>query len=88
MGLPDTNAEGYKNGSPITFASGLKGKLLIIHGTGDDNVHFQGTQRLINKLKAWRGIATRCDKSPDSYLAGLHLRAAMIWVDDLIKTTE
>jgi len=50
MGLPDQNAAGYKDGSPITFASGLKGKLLLIHGTGDDNVHFQGTQRLLNKL--------------------------------------
>ena len=50
MGLPNENAEGYKNGSPINFASGLKGNLLIIHGTGDDNVHFQGTQRLLNKL--------------------------------------
>jgi dipeptidyl-peptidase-4 len=50
MGLPKENADGYKNGSPITFASGLKGKLLIIHGSGDDNVHFQGTQRLLNKL--------------------------------------
>ena len=50
MGLPDANAEGYKVGSPITFADGLQGKLLIIHGTGDDNVHFQGTQRLLNKL--------------------------------------
>jgi dipeptidyl-peptidase 4 len=50
MGLPDENAQGYKDGSPITFAGGLQGKLLIIHGTGDDNVHFQGTQRLLNKL--------------------------------------
>jgi dipeptidyl-peptidase-4 len=50
MGLPNHNSQGYKDGSPITFASGLRGKLLIIHGTGDDNVHFQGTQRLINKL--------------------------------------
>jgi len=50
MGLPKENADGYKNGSPITFASGLKGKLLVIHGSGDDNVHFQGTQRLLNKL--------------------------------------
>jgi dipeptidyl-peptidase-4 len=50
VGLPDTNAKGYRDGSPITFASGLQGKLLIIHGTGDDNVHFQGTQRLINRL--------------------------------------
>ena len=50
MGLPNENAKGYKDGSPITFASGLQGKLLLIHGTGDDNVHFQGTQRLLNKL--------------------------------------
>jgi transposase len=39
-------------------------------------------ERLINKLKAWRGIATRYDKTPDSYLAGLHPRASMIWIKD------
>jgi dipeptidyl-peptidase-4 len=50
MGLPQDNAKGYHNGSPIFFAEGLKGKLLIIHGTGDDNVHFQGNQKLINRL--------------------------------------
>jgi dipeptidyl-peptidase-4 len=50
MGLPEPNAKGYHDGSPISYAEGLKGKLLIIHGTGDDNVHFQGTQRLLNKL--------------------------------------
>jgi dipeptidyl-peptidase 4 len=50
MGLPQTNAEGYRAGSPISFAGGLKGKLLVIHGSGDDNVHFQGTQELINRL--------------------------------------
>jgi len=50
MGLPQTNAKGYHDGSPINFAEGLRGKLLIIHGTGDDNVHFQGDQRLINRL--------------------------------------
>jgi transposase len=42
-------------------------------------------ERLINKLKAWRGIATRSDKTPDSYLAGLHLRASMIWIKDLTR---
>ncbi|ATZ22234.1 Transposase DDE domain protein [Streptomyces lavendulae subsp. lavendulae] len=42
-------------------------------------------ERLINKLKAWRGIATRFDKTPESYLAGLHLRASMIWIDDLVR---
>jgi dipeptidyl-peptidase-4 len=53
MGLPADNAAGYKAGSPITYAAGLQGKLLLLHGTGDDNVHFQGTQRLINKLIQW-----------------------------------
>ncbi len=50
MGLPAENAKGYHDGSPISFAEGLQGKLLIIHGSGDDNVHFQGTQRLLNRL--------------------------------------
>lgn len=45
-------------------------------------------ERLINKLKAWRGIATRYDKTPDSYLAGLHLRASMIWIKNLTRTTK
>ena len=44
-------------------------------------------ERLINRLKAWRGIATQFDKTPESYLAGLHLRGAMIWIKDLTKTT-
>jgi dipeptidyl-peptidase-4 len=50
MGLPESNAEGYRVGSPINFAEGLKGRLLVIHGTGDDNVHYQGTEKLINRL--------------------------------------
>jgi dipeptidyl-peptidase-4 len=50
MGLPQDNAEGYKTGSPINFADGLRGKLLLIHGSGDDNVHYQGTELLVNRL--------------------------------------
>jgi len=50
MGTPEGNPEGYQLGSPIHFAEGLQGKLMIIHGTGDDNVHYQGTERLINRL--------------------------------------
>ena len=50
MGLPDGNAEGYRTGSPLNFAEGLRGNLLIVHGSGDDNVHFQGTQKLVNRL--------------------------------------
>jgi len=50
MGLPDDNEEGFKNGSPITFAHQLEGNLLIIHGTGDDNCHYQSCEALINEL--------------------------------------
>jgi dipeptidyl-peptidase-4 len=50
MGLPQQNAEGYRIGSPIHFAEGLKGRLLVVHGSGDDNVHYQGTERLVNRL--------------------------------------
>ena len=50
MGLPKDNAEGYRIGSAINFAEGLRGKLLLVHGTGDDNVHIQGTERLMNRL--------------------------------------
>jgi dipeptidyl-peptidase-4 len=52
MGLPQDNKEGYRGGSPITYAENLKGSLLIIHGTGDDNVHYQGTETLVNRLIA------------------------------------
>ena len=52
MGLPKDNAEDYKNTSPTTFAGNLKGDLLIVHGTGDDNVHYQQTEMLIDKLIA------------------------------------
>jgi dipeptidyl-peptidase-4 len=50
MGLPDDNPEGYRRGSSINFAEGLRGHLLLMHGTGDDNVHFQNTERLMNRL--------------------------------------
>jgi dipeptidyl-peptidase-4 len=50
MGLPADNTEAYTEGSPITYADKLKGNLLIVHGSGDDNVHFQNTEALINKL--------------------------------------
>lgn len=50
MGLPGDNEEGYRLGSPITFANKLEGELLLIHGTGDDNCHYQTTELLINEL--------------------------------------
>ncbi|NOQ28119.1 MAG: prolyl oligopeptidase family serine peptidase [Bacteroidales bacterium] len=50
MGLPQDNAEGYDDNSLLTHADKLKGKLLLIHGTGDDNVHFQNSIELARKL--------------------------------------
>ena len=50
MGLPTENEEGYRLGSPIAFAHQLKGDLLLIHGTGDDNCHYQTSELLINEL--------------------------------------
>jgi len=52
MGLPQDNTDGYRRSSPINFAEGLEGKLLVMHGSGDDNVHYQGTERLVNRLVA------------------------------------
>jgi dipeptidyl-peptidase-4 len=50
MGLPQENMEDFVNGSPITYAKNLEGNLLIIHGTADDNVHYQSAELLINEL--------------------------------------
>jgi len=50
MGLPQENREDFIAGSPITYAKNLEGNLLYIHGTGDDNVHYQNAEMLINEL--------------------------------------
>ncbi|MFT3908744.1 MAG: DPP IV N-terminal domain-containing protein [Ferruginibacter sp.] len=50
MGLPQENMQAYIDGSPITHAKGLKGNLLLVHGSGDDNVHYSNTEALINEL--------------------------------------
>jgi dipeptidyl-peptidase-4 len=50
MGLPEENPEDFENGSAIHYAANLKGNLLYIHGTGDDNVHYQNAEKLLNAL--------------------------------------
>jgi dipeptidyl-peptidase 4 len=50
MGRPQDNAEGYKNSSPVNQAEHLKGKLMLVHGTGDDNVHFANSVEVLNAL--------------------------------------
>lgn len=50
MGLPRDNVDGFREGSPINFAHRLEGHLLVVHGTADDNVHYQGTEALVDEL--------------------------------------
>jgi dipeptidyl-peptidase-4 len=50
LGLPQDSPKAYEDSSAINFASGLRGDLMVIHGSGDDNVHFQGFELLVNKL--------------------------------------
>ena len=50
MGRPQDNADGYKSSSPVNQAANIKGKLMLVHGTGDDNVHFANSVELLNAL--------------------------------------
>jgi dipeptidyl-peptidase 4 len=50
MGIPEDNPEGFKQGSPVTHAHKLEGNLLLVHGSGDDNCHYQSAEALINEL--------------------------------------
>ena len=88
MGLPKDNVEGYKNGSPITYVKQLKGKLLLVHGTVDDNVHYQGMAKLIHELvahnKKFEMIAypNRAHSIREGKGTTLHLRTA---ITDFLK---
>ena len=60
LGLPQDNAAGYDDNSPLNFADRLKGNYLLVHGTGDDNVHFQNSAEMIDRLeKAGRQFEMR-----------------------------
>ena len=52
MQTPQENASGYDDNSPINYADKLEGNYLLVHGTGDDNVHAQNSMRMINALVA------------------------------------
>ncbi len=56
MGLPQENMQDFVNGSPITHVKNLKGNLLYIHGTGDDNVHYANAEVLLNELIKYNKI--------------------------------
>ena len=50
MKTPEVNPDGYRESAPINFAEGLKGDLLIIHGTGKTNTHLQIVEGLVDRL--------------------------------------
>lgn len=91
MDTPQNNPEGYRKGSPISYADGLQGNLLLIHGTGDDNVHYQNCEMLVNELvkhgKVFSQISYPMRTHAISEREGttLHLRKTMAkyWLDYL-----
>ena len=91
MGLITDNADGYKNGSPITHAKNLQGKLMIVHGTADDNVHYQSFERLVdtlirhNKLFQMMSYPMRTHGIDEGENTSLHLRRTMeaFWKSNL-----
>lgn len=91
MNTPQNNPEGYRKGSPITYAEGLKGNLLLIHGTGDDNVHYQNCELLVNELVTYGKIFSQISYPMRSHGiyegegTTLHLRKSMAkyWLDYL-----
>lgn len=91
MDTPQNNPEGYRKGSPIGYASGLEGDLLLIHGTGDDNVHYQNCEMLVNELirhgKVFSQVSypNRSHGISEGEGTTLHLRKTMAkyWLDHL-----
>lgn len=91
MNTPQLNPEGYKKGSPITYVDGLEGNLLLIHGTGDDNVHYQNCELLINelvkhgKLFSLMSYPMRTHAISEREGTKLHLRKTMAnyWLNNL-----
>ena len=56
MGDPKESYQDYVDGSPIKYAKNLEGNLLYIHGTGDDNVHYQNAEMLANELIKYKKV--------------------------------
>lgn len=91
MNTPQNNPDGYRKGSPISWAEGLKGNLLLIHGTGDDNVHYQNCEMLVNQLVKYGKMFTQISYPMRSHGiyegegTTLHLRKTMAkyWAEHL-----
>jgi len=91
MNTPQNNPEGYRKGSPISYAEGLQGNLLLIHGTGDDNVHYQSCEMLVDELVKHGKVFSQISYPMRSHGiyeregTSLHLRKSMAkyWLDHL-----
>ena len=91
MNTPQNNPEGYRKGSPITYANGLECNLLLIHGTGDDNVHYQSCEMLVDKLVEYGKMFSQISYPMRSHGiyerkgTTLHLRKSMAkyWLEHL-----
>lgn len=91
MGLLKDNPKGYHDGSPINFAQNLQGNLMIIHGTADDNVHYQSFEMLVNrliennKLFSMMSYPMRTHSISEGENTSLHLRETMekFWKENL-----
>ena len=91
MGLLKDNEKGYHDGSPINFAQNLEGNLMIIHGTADDNVHYQSFEMLVNrlikynKLFSMMGYPMRSHSIDERENTSYHLRQTMekFWKENL-----
>ncbi len=91
MGLPSGNPEGFHEGSPINHASKLEGNLLLIHGTADDNVHYQSFEMLVDelikqdKLFDMMSYPMRTHAIRERENTSLHLRRTMAnyWLENL-----
>jgi dipeptidyl-peptidase-4 len=91
MGLLVENRAGYHDGSPINHAHNLEGNLLIIHGTADDNVHYQSFEMLVdrliehNKLFYMMAYPMRAHSIRERENTSLHLRRTMekFWLENL-----
>lgn len=91
MGLLEDNPRGYHDGSPINFAQNLEGKLMIIHGTADDNVHYQSFEMLVDRLIKYNkqfdmmSYPMRAHGINERENTSLHLRKTMerFWLNNL-----
>ena len=91
MGLLEDNKKGYQDGSPINFAEKLQGDLMIIHGTADDNVHYQSFEMLVDRLVKYdkqfymMSYPMRAHGINERENTSLHLRKTMekFWLEKL-----